>query len=163
MCLSEMEVAAHAGATRGQCEHVTGQPCNILRSRLRFHTGSQHTQKKEHQRAGQWCACSSSSVAHSCPTLQPHGLQHARPPWPSPAPRACSNSCPLSRGCHPAISSCCALLLPSIFPSTRVFSSESVDTQESSPTLQVKSINSSVLSFLFIVQLSHPYMTTGKP
>ena len=105
MCLSEMEVAAHAGATRGQCEHVTGQPCNILRSRLRFHTGSQHTQKKEHQRAGQWCACSSSSVAHSCPTLQPHGLQHARPPWPSPAPRACSNSCPLSRGCHPAISS----------------------------------------------------------
>ena len=35
------------------------------------------------------------------------------------------------------------------------------DSQESSPTLQFKSINSSVLSFLYS-QLSHPYMTTGK-
>ena len=34
-----------------------------------------------------------------------HGLQHARPPCPSPTPRACSNSCPSSRWCHPAISS----------------------------------------------------------
>ena len=93
--------------------------------------------------------------------------------------------------CHP-------LLLPSIFPSIRVFSNESVlcirwpnywslsfsispsneysglisfrmdwldllarDSQESSPTPQFKSINSSVLSFLYS-QLSHPYMTTGK-
>ena len=38
-------------------------------------------------------------------SLQPHGLQHARPPCPSPTPRAYSNSCPLSRWCHPAISS----------------------------------------------------------
>ena len=30
-------------------------------------------------------------------------LQHARPPCPSPALRACSNSCPLSQWCHPAI------------------------------------------------------------
>ena len=30
-------------------------------------------------------------------------LQHARPPWPSPSPRACSNSSPLSQWCHPAI------------------------------------------------------------
>ena len=35
------------------------------------------------------------------------------------------------------------------------------DSQESSPTPQFKSINSLVLSF-FMVQLSHPYMTTGK-
>ena len=28
--------------------------------------------------------------------LQPHGLQHSRLPCPSPSPRACSNSCPLS-------------------------------------------------------------------
>ena len=34
-----------------------------------------------------------------------HGLQHARPPCPSPTPRAYSNSCPLSRWCHPTISS----------------------------------------------------------
>ena len=36
------------------------------------------------------------------------------------------------------------------------------DSWESSPTPQFKSINSSALSFFFIVQLSHPYMTTGK-
>ena len=34
-----------------------------------------------------------------------HGLQHARPPCPSPTPRVYSNSCPLSRWCHPTISS----------------------------------------------------------
>ena len=37
-------------------------------------------------------------------SLPPHGLQHARPPCPS-THRACSNSCPLSRWCHPTISS----------------------------------------------------------
>ena len=100
---------------------------------------------------------------------------------------------------HPTL--CRPLLLPpSIFPSVRVFSKESVPcirwpkywsfsfsispskeysgliafridwfhllavqgTQESSPTPQFKSINFSALSFLFMVQLSHPYMTTGK-
>jgi len=38
-------------------------------------------------------------------SLRPHGLQHARPPCPSPTPRAHSNPCPLSQWCHPAISS----------------------------------------------------------
>ena len=38
-------------------------------------------------------------------SLLPHGLQHTRPPCPSPTPGACSNSCPLSRWCHPTISS----------------------------------------------------------
>ena len=38
-------------------------------------------------------------------SLQPHGLQHARPPCPSPTSRVDSNSCPLSRWCHPTISS----------------------------------------------------------
>ena len=38
-------------------------------------------------------------------SLRPHGLQLARPPCPSPSPGACSNSCPFSRWCHPAISS----------------------------------------------------------
>ena len=60
-------------------------------------------------------------------SLLPHGLQHARPPCPSPAPGIYSNSCPLSQWCHPAISSCHPLLLlPSIFPSIRVFSNKSV-------------------------------------
>ena len=37
--------------------------------------------------------------------LPPHGLQHARLCCPSPSPRVCSNSCLLSRWCHPTISS----------------------------------------------------------
>ena len=37
--------------------------------------------------------------------LWPHGLQHARPPCPSPTPRVHPNPCPLSGWCHPAISS----------------------------------------------------------
>ena len=44
-------------------------------------------------------------VVQSCSTLQPHGLQHARLPCPSPAPGVCSNSCPSSQWCHPTISS----------------------------------------------------------
>ena len=36
---------------------------------------------------------------------QPHELQHARPPCPSPTPGVHSDSCPSSRWCHPAISS----------------------------------------------------------
>ena len=46
-----------------------------------------------------------SSVAQSCLTLQPHGLQHARTPCPSPIPGVYPNSCPLSQWCHPTISS----------------------------------------------------------
>ena len=38
-------------------------------------------------------------------SLWPNGLQHARHPCPSPIPGACSNSCPSSQWCHPAISS----------------------------------------------------------
>ena len=38
-------------------------------------------------------------------SLQPHGRQHARLPRPSPSPRVYANSCPLSRWCHPTISS----------------------------------------------------------
>ena len=38
-------------------------------------------------------------------SLQPHGLQHTTLPCPSPTPGACSNSCPSSQWCHPAISS----------------------------------------------------------
>ena len=120
-------------------------------------------------------------------SLRPHGLQHARPPCPSPTPWVYSNSCPFESVmpsndlilCHP-------LLPPSIFPSIRVFSNESVlrtrwpeywsfsfsislsneysgmisfridwfdlavqGTLKSSPTPQFKSINSSVLSFLY--------------
>ena len=37
-------------------------------------------------------------LSHS---LWPHGLHHARLPCPLPLLRACSDSCPLSQGCHP--------------------------------------------------------------
>ena len=50
-----------------------------------------------------------SSVHFSCSvvssSLQPHGLQHARPSCPSPTPGVYPNLCPLSRWCHPTISS----------------------------------------------------------
>ena len=128
-------------------------------------------------------------------SLRTHGLQHARLPYPSPTPGTCSNSCPSYHLflCHPL------LLLPSIFPSIRVFSNESVlpirwpkywsisfninpsneylglisytidwfdlavqGTLKS--LLQHHSSKASILqlSAIFMVQLSHPYMTTGK-
>ena len=74
---------------------------------------------------------SGGSVQFSCSvvsdSLQPHGLQHTRPPCPSPTPGVYPNSCPLSLWCHPTISSCHPLfLLPLILPSIRIFSNESV-------------------------------------
>ena len=139
-------------------------------------------------------------------SLWPHGLQHARFPWPSPpTPRAYSNSCPLSQWCHPTILSSVVpcpllLLLLSVFPSIRVFSRESVlhircpkywsfsfsispsneysglisfrmnwlDLLAEQGTLksllQHHSSKAPILwcSAFFIVQLSHPYMATGK-
>ena len=44
---------------------------------------------------------SHSVLSHS---LRPHGLQHTRPPCPSPTPGACSNTRPSSQWCHPTIS-----------------------------------------------------------
>ena len=122
-------------------------------------------------------------------SLQPHGLQHARPPCPSPTPGIYSNSCLLSWWCHPIISSfvvpfpSCLQSFPasgffqmsqllasggqcigvsastSVLPMdiqawfplglTVLISLQSKDSQESSPTPQFKSINSSVLSFLY--------------
>ena len=57
-------------------------------------------------------------------SLQSHGLQHARPLCPSPAPGVYPNSCPLSRWCLPTISSSVVpffFLLPSIFPASWSF------------------------------------------
>ena len=133
-------------------------------------------------------------------SLQPHGWQHARLLHPILSPRVCSNSCSLSRCCHPTISSSADpfSLLPSVFPSIRVFSSETVlcirwtkywsfsisPSNEYSglisfridwfdlfavqgtlkSLLQHHNLKASFLghSASFIVQLSHPYMTTGK-
>ena len=68
-----------------------------------------------------------SSVVQSCPTLQPHGLQHSRLPCPSPLRgllklMSITSVMPSNHLilCHPL------LLPPSIFPSIRVFSNEQV-------------------------------------
>ena len=120
-------------------------------------------------------------------SLQPHEQQHARLPCPSPAPEACSNSCPSSQSCHPTISSSVvpffscpqSHLASESFPMSQLFApgdqsigSFSISpsnehpglisfrmdwldllavqgTLESSPTPQFKSINSSLLSFLY--------------
>ena len=126
-------------------------------------------------------------------------LQHARLPCPSSSPGVCSHSCPSSQWCQPSnhlIHCCPLLLLPSIFPSIRVFSNESVlqirwtkylssrfsneysglisfrtdwfDLLAVQGTLkslfQHHSSKASILQYsaFFKVQLSHPYMTTGK-
>ena len=70
------------------------------------------------------------SVAQSCPTLRPHGLQPARLPCPSPSPRVCSNSCWLSRWCHPTISSSVVPFTscPQSFPASRSFPMSSLFT-----------------------------------
>ena len=132
-------------------------------------------------------------------SLRPHESQHARPPCPSPTPRVYPDSYPLSRWCHPIISSCHPLLLlPSMFPSIRVFTNEPVlcirwpkywsfsisPSSEYSvlisfridwfvlpavqgtlkSLLQHHSSKASIIqcSAFLMVQLSHPYMTTGK-
>ena len=61
-------------------------------------------------------------------SLWPHGLQHTRLPCPSATRGIDSNSCPLSRWCHPTILSSIIpfCFQPSIFPSITVFSNESV-------------------------------------
>ena len=135
-------------------------------------------------------------------SLQPYGLQHARPPCPSPTPRVYPNSCPLSQWCHPTILSSVVPFSPcpqsfpvsGSFPMSQFFTSGGqsigvsastsvlpMNTQNWSPLgldwldllavqgtlrslLQHHSSKASILwrSAFFIVQLSHPYMTTGK-
>ena len=132
-----------------------------------------------------FCHLPSVQFSHSflANSLQPDGLKHARLPYPSPAPGACSHSYPLSLWCYPIISSSDVPSPPAFnLPSIRVFSNVSVlriakvlelqpessqwifrfyflqdglvrspfsprHSQESSPTPQFKSINSSAVSF----------------
>ena len=127
-----------------------------------------------------------------CIMLEFPGLHHL--------PRVCSNSCPLSQWCHRTIYCHPLLLLPSIFPSIRIFPNElalcirwpkswsfrfSISpsneysglvpfTIDRFDHLAVQGTLKSLLqhhnskasifhcSVFFLVQLSHPYMTTGK-
>ena len=66
------------------------------------------------------------SVSQLCPTVQPHGLQHTRLPWPSLSPGVCANSCHWDDDViQPSRPLSPLLLLPSVFLSIRVFSNES--------------------------------------
>ena len=58
-------------------------------------------------------------------SFHPHGLQQARLLCPSPSPRVCSMYIELVMPSSHLLLSCCLLLLPSIFPSIRIFSNES--------------------------------------
>ena len=82
-------------------------------------------------------------------SLWPYGLQQARLPCSSLAPQVCSNSCSLSRWCHPTISSSVVPFpsCPQSFPSIRVFSNESV--------LRIKWKNN--WSFSFSISPSNEY------
>ena len=142
----------------------------------------------------------SSSVMSN--SLQSQGLQHTRPPCPSPTPGVCSNSCPLTRWCHPTISSSVVLFSSCLqsfpasgsFPMSQFFPSggQRTGVSASASVLPMKiqdwfplgwtgwiSLQSKRLSRVssnttvqknqffstqpkFIVQLSHPYMTTRK-
>ena len=77
-----------------------------------------------------WLLTNQFSCSIMSDSLWPHGLQHARPPCPSPTPRVYSNSCPLSQWCHLTISSSvipfsCLQFLPASgsFPMSQFFAS----------------------------------------
>ena len=108
-------------------------------------------------------------------SLRPHELQHARPPCPSPTPGVYSNSSPLSRWCHPAISSSvvpfssCPQSLPASgsFPMSQLFAwgGQSIGASASASVLPMNTQDWSLGwtgAAFFTVKLSHPNMTTGK-
>ena len=78
-------------------------------------------------------------------SLRPPGLQHTRLPCPSASPELCSNSCPLSQGCHPTILSSVipffsclqSFPAPESFPMSRLFASggQSIRTSASASVL----------------------------
>ena len=81
-------------------------------------------------------------------SLPPHGLQHARHPCPSPIPRACSNSGPLSQWWHPAISS-------SVIPFSPCL--QSLPTSGSFPMCQFFISGGQSISFNFNISPSNKY------
>ena len=111
-------------------------------------------------------------------SLWPHGVQHSRLPCPSPTPGVCSNSTELMVPTDHLILCRPLLLLPSVFPSIKVFSNEySGLISFGMDWLDLLAVQGTLKSFLeqhsskasillclafFIVQLSDPYLTMGK-
>ena len=79
-------------------------------------------------------------------SLQPHGLQHARPPCPSSCPRVCPSSCPLNWWCHSTVSSSvtpfssCPQSFPASgsFPTSLLFASGGQSIGASASVLPIK-------------------------
>ena len=98
-----------------------------------------------------------SSFTQSCPNFATPWIQHARPPRPSPTPRVHSNSCPLNRCCHPAISSSvitfssCPQSLPASvsFQMSQFFASgdQSIRASNSAPVLPMNTQDCSPLGW----------------
>ena len=88
------------------------------------------------------------SVTQSCPTLQPHGLQHARLLCPLLSPRICSIHVHWVGDASNHLTLCHSLLLlPSIFPSIRVFSNK----------LTLRTRRPKYWSFSFMISPSNGY------
>ena len=77
------------------------QTCALSLEIILFTQFAGEIMKKLEKRSGHLLVQFSCSVMSN--SLWPHGLQHARPPCPSPTPIAYSNSCPSSWCCHPTI------------------------------------------------------------
>ena len=101
-------------------------------------------------------------------SLRPHGLQHARPPCPSPTPRVHPNSCPSSRWCHPTISSSVISFssCPQSFPTSGSFQMSQLlasggQTIGASASTSVLPMNTQVWieKFLNKVKIKPPYDT----
>ena len=95
-------------------------------------------------------------------SLPPHEPQHTRPPYPSPTPRVHPNPCPLSLMPSNHLILCRPLLLPSVFPSTRVFSNElalcirwpkySINREDKSGGRGIHAISGCLREFLSVVR-----------
>ena len=117
--------------------------------------------------------CNQSSRSVMSDSLRPHEPRHTRPPCPSPTPGVYPNSYPLSWWCHPTISSsvitfsCLQSFLASgSFRMSQFFTSggQRIGVSASASVLPMNIQDWFLLwhSAFFIVQLSHPHMTTGK-
>ena len=106
-------------------------------------------------------------------SLRPHESQHARPPCLSPAPGVYSNSCPLSRWCHPAISSSvvpfssCPQSLPASesFPVSQLFASggQSIGVSASTSVLPMNTQDWSHLEWTDWISLQSKWLSRVSP
>ena len=95
----EIEENNRMGKTRGHFKKIrdTKRTFHAKMDTIKDRNGMDLTEAEDIKKRWQEYRVQFSSVAQSCPTLQPHRLQHTRLSGPSPPPRACSISFPLSQ------------------------------------------------------------------